>query len=75
MFRAWKQFIHALSTQIGYFRNMTTVKLYKADTLWTNGYVRFRQVAALDRFDLWDYDHENDIFGQDLLYALDRCPL
>ena len=30
--------------------------LSKADTFGTNIFVRFRQVSALDRLNLWDFD-------------------
>ena len=51
------------------------LNLSKADTFGTNTFVHFRQVSALDRLCLWDFNQETDTFGQNILSALGRCPL
>ena len=43
--------------------NVLQWNLSKADTLGTKIFVRFRQVSALDRLDLWDFDQCVDILG------------
>ena len=49
--------------------------LSKADTLGTDILVRFTEVSALDRLNLWEFDQETEILGQNILSALGRCPL
>ena len=48
--------------------------LFKADTLGTNIFVRFRQVSALDRLCL-DFDQKTKMSGQNILSTLGRYPL